>query len=155
MKHIHILITDDENREHTLLEFPDELLPIVNLAAPRLESDDVCGQIRSILLSSGMPAHLKGYQYLIVGIQLAVNDPHLLSRLITGLYPTIAVRFDTTASKVERAIRHAIDITWQRGRVEQVNQLVGCPATCQEDKPTNGQLIATVAELIWRRQNKK
>lgn len=155
MKHIHILITDDENREHTLLEFPDELLPIVNLAAPRLASGDVCGQIRSILLSTGMPAHLKGYQYLITGIQLAINDPHALSHLTTGLYPAIAARFGTTASKVERAIRHTIDITWQRGRVEQVNQLVGCPAACQEDKPTNGQLIATVAELIWQRQSKK
>ncbi|MBR1607597.1 MAG: sporulation initiation factor Spo0A C-terminal domain-containing protein [Clostridia bacterium] len=154
MKHVHILITDDASPEQTVLQLPDALLPIVHLTAERSADDAVTGQIRSILLSAGMPPHLKGYHYLIAGIELVTDDPQRLERLTSDLYPAIAERFGTTASKVERAIRHAIDITWQRGRVEQVNQLVGCHAACQEDKPTNGQLIATVAELIWQ-QNKK
>ena len=151
MKHIHILITDDNNPEHTLVRLPDEMLPIVGMA--QVSDTDAYGQIRNLLLSIGFPAHLKGYHYLITGIQLTLSRPELLGRLTGELYPAIAERYDTTASKVERAIRHAIDIAWQRGRVEQVNQLVGCHAACQEDKPTSGQLIATIAELIWR-QNK-
>lgn len=155
MKHMHILITDDENAEQTLLQLPDALMPLVGLPSPRPAAPDVCGQIRGILLSAGMPAHLKGYQYIVAGIGLAVDDPKKLERLTSVLYPAIAERFGTTASKVERAIRHAIEITWQRGRVEQVNLLVGCHAACQADKPTNGQLIATVAELIWQKQSQK
>lgn len=152
MKHIHILITDDDGPERTLLRLPDAMLPIAGLS-PASDDDDY-GQIRNILLSIGIPAHLKGYHYLITGVQLTLSDPDLLGRLTGELYPAIAERFGTTASKVERAIRHAIDIAWQRGRVEQVNLLVGCHATCQDDKPTSGQLIATIAELIWR-QNRK
>lgn len=147
MKHVHILITDDANSEQTLL-------PIVTLAAPQQGASDMYERIRNILLSTGMPANLRGYHYLNVGIQLAVSNPALLGRLTSELYPAIAAQFGVTASKVERAIRHAIDITWQRGRVEQVNSLFGCRAACQEDKPTTGQLIATIAEQIWQEQNK-
>ena len=150
MKHVHILITDDDTAEQTLLRLPEELMPLVRLEKPQPACENICSQIRNILLSAGMPAHLKGYQYLIVGIKLAVTDPQKLGRLTTDLYPAIAAHFGTTASKVERAIRHAVDITWQRGRVEHINHLVGCKAACQADKPTNGQLIATVAELIWQ-----
>ena len=113
---------------------------------PREQSLDE--RLGSLFLTIGIPAHIKGYQYLRCGVRLAVENPGIINRITRELYPGIAARFDTTASKVERAIRHAIDVAWSRGRVDTLNRAFGCRVCTPEDKPTNGEFIAMLADKL-------
>lgn len=105
-------------------------------------------KITSVFLVAGIPAHIKGYHYLREGIRMVVDRPALISSITKELYPGIAARFDTSASKVERAIRHAIEVAWSRGRIENINQLFGYNIYSKNDKPTNGEFIALVADKL-------
>ena len=113
---------------------------------PHVQSLDE--RLGSLFLTIGIPAHIKGYQYLRCGVRLAVENPGIINRITRELYPGIAARFDTTASKVERAIRHAIDVAWSRGRVDTLNRAFGCRVCTPEDKPTNGEFIAMLADKL-------
>ena len=113
---------------------------------PREQSLDE--RLGSLFLTIGIPAHIKGYQYLRCGVRLAVENPGIINRITRELYPGIAARFDTTASKVERAIRHAIEVAWNRGRVDTLNRAFGCRVCTPEDKPTNGEFIAMLADKL-------
>ena len=104
--------------------------------------------VTNIIHEVGVPAHIKGYQYLRTGVKMAVENPAVVNRITKELYPGIAARFDTTASKVERAIRHAIEVAWNRGRVDTLNRVLGCRACTPEDKPTNGEFIAMLADKL-------
>lgn len=101
-----------------------------------------------MLLNLGIPAHLNGYRFLLSAIVLAVKDPTRLRRITSSLYPSIAEPFDTTPSCVERSIRHAISIAWSRGGSESFSQIMNCRSLSPEDKPTNCELIALLAEQI-------
>lgn len=105
-------------------------------------------RISSIFVSVGIPAHIKGYQFLREGIKLAVDNPAIINSITKHLYPTIAMHFDTTASKVERAIRHAIEVAWNRGRIENINSLFGVKVYSSNEKPTNGEFIALLADKM-------
>lgn len=105
-------------------------------------------RLSSLFLTVGIPAHIKGYQYLRAGIKLVVENPDLINRITKGLYPSIAAQYGTSASKVERAIRHAIEVAWNRGRIENINRVFGCRVCSPEDKPTNGEFIAMIAEKL-------
>lgn len=109
--------------------------------------------ITNILHEIGVPAHIKGYQYLREAIALVVNDIELLSGITKELYPSIAQKFNTTPSRVERAIRHAIEVAWSRGRIDTINKFFGYTVHEQKGKPTNGEFIAMVADKI-RMQSK-
>ncbi|MGI6537415.1 MAG: sporulation transcription factor Spo0A [Caldicoprobacterales bacterium] len=108
-----------------------------------LESD-----ITSIIHEIGVPAHIKGYQYLREAITMVVNDMDLLSGITIKLYPGIAKKFNTTPSRVERAIRHAIEVAWSRGRIETINKLFGYTIHDEKGKPTNGEFIAMIADKL-------
>lgn len=105
-------------------------------------------RISNIFISIGIPPHIKGYGYLREGIKMAVNDPHIINNVTKGLYPIIGERFQTTASKVERAIRHAIEVAWNRGRIEAVNAIFGARVYIGTEKPTNSEFIALVADKL-------
>ncbi len=105
-------------------------------------------RLSSLFLTVGIPAHIKGYQYLRTGIKLVVENPDLINRITKGLYPSIAAQYGTSASKVERAIRHAIEVAWSRGRIENLNNIFGCRVCSVGDKPTNGEFIAMIAERL-------
>lgn len=105
-------------------------------------------RITSIFLSIGIPAHIKGYQYLREGIKLVMARPECISSITKVLYPGIAALFDTSASKVERAIRHAIEVAWTRGRIENINDIFGYNIYSKNDKPTNGEFIALIADRL-------
>ena len=116
-------------------------------AVPLVERDleqDVTGMIHEI----GVPAHIKGYQYLREAIMMAVEDPVMISSITKILYPTIAKRFQTTPSRVERAIRHAIEVAWSRGRTETLDTLFGYTIDTSKGKPTNSEFIALIADKI-------
>ena len=99
-------------------------------------------------MTLGIPAHIKGYQYLREAVRMVLEDHNVINRITKELYPGIARRFDTSASKVERAMRHAIEVAWARGRLETVNQMYGYKVFKREDKPTNGEFIALVSDKI-------
>ena len=105
-------------------------------------------RISNIFVSVGIPAHIKGYQFLREGIKLAVDNPSIINAITKSLYPTIARRFDTTSSKVERAIRHAIEVAWNRGKIENINSIFGVKVYTSSEKPTNGEFIALLADKM-------
>lgn len=105
---------------------------------------DVTNMIHEI----GVPAHIKGYQYLREAIMMSVEDSAMISSITKILYPTIAKRFQTTPSRVERAIRHAIEVAWSRGRMETLDSLFGYTIDTGKGKPTNSEFIALIADKI-------
>lgn len=104
--------------------------------------------ITNIIHEVGVPAHIKGYQYLRDAITMVVDDMDLLSAVTKELYPSIAKRNNTTPSRVERAIRHAIEVAWNRGRIETINTLFGYTVHNDKGKPTNSEFIAIIADKL-------
>ena len=96
----------------------------------------------------GIPAHIKGYHYLRDGIIMAVEDMDVLNAITKILYPTIAKRHQTTSSRVERAIRHAIEVAWSRGKLDTLDDLFGYTVSNGKGKPTNSEFIALIADTI-------
>ncbi len=109
---------------------------------------NVDDRMSNIFLSLGIPAHIKGYQFLREGVRLVIEQPDRINRITKELYPSIARRYATSPSKGERAIRHAIEVAWSRGRVESLNRAFGCRVAIPEDKPTNGEFIALIADKL-------
>ncbi len=105
-------------------------------------------RISHIFISIGIPPHIKGYHFLRDAIKMAVEDPGIINNVTKGLYPKIAEKYDTSPSKVERAIRHAIEVAWNRGRIDAVNAIFGVRVYIGTEKPTNSEFIALVADKL-------
>ena len=105
-------------------------------------------KISEIFIAIGIPPHIKGYAYLREGIKMTVERPYLINSVTKELYPAIAKKFQTTASKVERAIRHAIEVAWNRGRIDAINAIFGSRIYLGAEKPTNSEFIALVADKL-------
>ena len=106
------------------------------------------GRLSNIFITVGIPAHIKGYQFLREAIKMAIETPDIINSITKKLYPSIAEKFDTSSSKVERAIRHAIEVAWNRGKIENINSLFGVKVYSDNEKPTNGEFIALVADKM-------
>lgn len=104
--------------------------------------------VTDIIHEIGVPAHIKGYQYLRDAIILSVNDMEMLNSITKILYPTIAKKYQTTSSRVERAIRHAIEVAWSRGKMDTIDSLFGYTVSTGKGKPTNSEFIALIADKI-------
>lgn len=104
--------------------------------------------ISDIMRQIGVPAHIKGYQYLRTAIKLSVSDTEMLSSVTKLLYPTVAKMYNTTPSRVERAIRHAIEVAWDRGDVDVLSSYFGYTIQSQRGKPTNSEFIAMIADKL-------
>jgi two-component system response regulator (stage 0 sporulation protein A) len=105
-------------------------------------------KISNIFISIGIPPHIKGYQYLREGIKMAIEEPSIINNVTKELYPNIGKKFDTSASKVERAIRHAIEVAWNRGRIDAINAIFGVRVYIGSERPTNSEFIALVADKL-------
>ena len=105
-------------------------------------------KITNIFITVGIPAHIKGYQYLREAIKMAIENPEIINSITKKLYPAIAEKFETSASKVERAIRHAIEVAWNRGKIENINSVFQIKVYDSNEKPTNGEFIALVADKM-------
>lgn len=105
-------------------------------------------KISNIFITVGIPAHIKGYQFLREAIKMAIDSLDIINSITKRLYPEVALRFDTSPSKVERAIRHAIEVAWNRGKIENINTLFGVRVYSHNEKPTNGEFIALVADKM-------
>lgn len=114
-----------------------------NYMERNLESD-----VTNIIHEIGVPAHIKGYQYLRDAIMMSVNDTEMLNSITKLLYPSIAKRHKTTPSRVERAIRHAIEVAWSRGKMDTIDELFGYTVSNGKGKPTNSEFVALIADKI-------
>ena len=115
----------------------------------RLEDDfDLEAQVTRIIHQVGIPAHIKGYQYLRSAIMMVVRDNRIIGEVTKTLYPSVAKEFSTTSSRVERAIRHAIEVAWDRGDVDMLNSFFGYTVQNSKGKPTNSEFIAMIADNL-------
>ena len=106
----------------------------------------------AVIHEIGVPAHIKGYQYLREAIILTINDMDAINAVTKVLYPEVARKFSTTPSRVERAIRHAIEVAWDRGDVETLQKFFGYTVSGIKGKPTNSEFIAMIADHLSLRQ---
>jgi two-component system response regulator (stage 0 sporulation protein A) len=104
--------------------------------------------VRQLLLELGAPDHLVGHPYVIHAIVLVVEDRTYINNITFGLYPQLAAQFDTTAARVERAIRHLIEVTWTRGDIDVLDNYFGNTVSLERGKPTNGEFIARLANVV-------
>lgn len=130
------------------------VLPVVEPLSATRAPVSLDERITGLFLSIGIPAHIKGYQFLREGVKMVLDDPSLVNAITKALYPGIARRCGSSSSKVERAIRHAIDVAWSRGHVENLNQEFGYSLLNPKQKPTNGEFIALVADRLSLEQDR-
>ena len=123
------------------------------LVQTSVDSDELT--VTEILHQIGVPAHIKGYQYLREAILLAVDDMDVINAVTKVLYPEVARRFSTTPSRVERAIRHAIEVAWDRGDLETLQKYFGYTVNSAKGKPTNSEFIAMIADRLQLQRKKK
>ena len=148
-KEFQIMITvpgEKEEKAEGISRFviePDKKGKTVEKQEHDLEQD-----VTDMIHEIGVPAHIKGYQYLREAIMMAVEDIDMLNSITKILYPTIAKKFQTTPSRVERAIRHAIEVAWSRGKMETLDALFGYTVNTGKGKPTNSEFVALIADKI-------
>lgn len=140
-KAFQIMITVPSDRQEPVV---GELKASENANVTHDLERDVTNMIHEI----GVPAHIKGYQYLREAIMMSVEDVEMLGSITKILYPTIASKYQTTPSRVERAIRHAIEVAWSRGKMETLDSLFGYTINTGKGKPTNSEFIALIADKI-------
>ncbi len=131
----------------------DSPISISPSSTPIKNSRNLEVEVTRVIHEIGVPAHVKGYQYLRDAIMLVVDEINYLGAVTKELYPTIAQKYDTTPSRVERAIRHAIELAWDRGDVEKINKVFGYTISGEKGKPTNSEFIAIIADRL-RLENK-
>ncbi len=112
------------------------------------DTNDLQVTVSEIMHQIGVPAHIKGYQYLREAIVLSINDREMMSSVTKVLYPTVAKMYSTTASRVERAIRHAIEVAWDRGDVDVLSSYFGYTIQSERGKPTNSEFIAMISDKL-------
>ncbi len=130
------------------------MMTLLEMKQLTLENDDLESRVTSILHNMGVPAHIKGYNFLRQSIIMATEDPAVISLVTKRLYPDIAKANGTTPSRVERAIRHAIEVAWDRGNVDVLNEYFGYTINNMRGKPTNSEFIAMISDKL-RLENKK
>lgn len=116
--------------------------------AQAIKARPVDVEVTSIIREIGIPAHIKGYQYLRDAIMMIVNEIELLGAVTKVLYPMIADKYSTTPSRVERAIRHAIEVAWSRGNMDMINRIFGYTIKLEKGKPTNSEFMAMIADKL-------
>lgn len=132
---------------------PDLLL--LDLIMPKLDGLGVMERLQEKQKMKKVPAHIKGYQYLRDAIMMSVDDKEMLNSITKILYPSIAKQHGTTPSRVERAIRHAIEVAWSRGKVDTIDELFGYTVHNGKGKPTNSEFVALIADKIRLEQKMK
>ena len=134
-----------EKLKSKLLTIKENKIATYNLKSETKNLDE---RLSNIFIRAGIPPHIKGYQFLREAVKLSVDRPEMINNITKKLYPSVATQFSTTASKVERAIRHAIEVAWNRGKIENINGIFGIKIYNKGEKPTNGELIALIADKI-------
>ena len=125
-----------------------DVFEVVNNKSMNLYHNNLQISITKMLHELGMPSHIKGYQYIREGITMVYDNPEIVGGITKELYPDIATKFDTTVSRVERAIRHAIEVSWNRGNWDLMEEIFGHSVDIDKAKPTNSEFIVTIADKL-------
>lgn len=139
------LISNDEQSSN-YVELPKGTYKAANKAKENGVSLEV--RVTNVIHDVGVPAHIKGYQYIREAILLAVQDEEIINSITKVLYPSLAKKYQTTPSRVERAIRHAIEVAWNRGQIEMHDKIFGYTVNSNKGKPTNSEFIAMIADKL-------
>ena len=137
------MVKSHNQKKNTELRAVGAYENVKQVSKRNLEND-----VTNIIHEIGVPAHIKGYQYLRESIIMSVNDIEMLNSITKILYPTIAKKYQTTPSRVERAIRHAIEVAWSRGKMDTIDELFGYTIHNGKGKPTNSEFIALISDKI-------
>lgn len=152
IKRIRDLINKESNasilRENLIVNSKDKSIDSILTETSKNKEADLESIVTRIIREIGVPAHIKGYLYLREGIIMVIEDMDYLGSITKELYPHIALKFNTTASRVERAIRHSIEVAWTRGNVDTINKLFAYSGDENRSKPTNSEFIALIADKI-------
>lgn len=132
--------------EHSVYQQNSIIIP--QFVAPVAQPKSLDERIGGIFLTIGIPAHIKGYNFLRSAVKMIIGDHDMINRITKELYPSIARQYNTTSSKVERAIRHAIEVAWNKGRIDNINNVFGNHIYTPGDRPTNGEFIALIADKL-------
>lgn len=127
---------------------PQQKSNTIAALAPKATEIDLESLVTEFIHELGVPAHIKGYQYIRTAIMMVVNDMDMLNFITKQLYPAIAKKYSTTSSRVERAIRHSIEVAWNRGKPQTMDEIFGYTIDTGKGKPTNSEFIAMVADRI-------
>ena len=133
--------------EETRREAKQEIRHLMKGRKPEAEPDPET-ILRQILLELGAPDHLLGHSYVVQAVLLVLHDRMYINNITFGLYPQLAARFDTTASRVERGIRHLVEVTWDRGDLKVLERYFGNTVSPEKGKPTNGEFIARLSNVV-------
>lgn len=142
-----IELTEDMSKKETKVVF-NEINYNSKVENVHVPDVDLETEISALIRDIGIPAHIKGYSYIRDAITLVLDDIDILSAITKELYPTVAKKHNTTASRVERAIRHSIEVAWQRGNATTINSIFGATISSSKGKPTNSEFIAVIAEKL-------
>lgn len=140
---VRLCAAEKENERKALRK---ELLELMNVGGQSIPDPEY--QIRQLLLELGAPDHLLGHPYVVQGVLLCLEDRMYIDSITFGLYPQIAAQFDTTAARVERAIRNLVEVTWNRGDMDTLIYYFGNTVSPDKGKPTNGEFIARLTNIV-------
>lgn len=138
------IVADSQEEKDKIMEEIMEMIEPVS-------KENIEDVISEILVELGMPAHIMGYRFSAYAIKLATENPDIIDSITCGLYPAIAQHFGTTASRAERAIRHGIECSWDRGDLDVIEKYFGNTISLTKGKPTNSEFIARVSNIVRRR----
>lgn len=136
---------NEDDRERARVEVRKMLDTVSGSDAPERDAED---WIRQVLLELGVPDHILGHRYLVQALCIAVEEPDVMEAVTGELYPRVAKTFQTTPSRVERAIRHAVELAWERGDLDVMGHYFGNTVSLTKGKPTNSEFIARVANVV-------
>lgn len=139
--------SDDGTIKKIIAEKKTENVPVRNKTENKVQFD-LETEVTNILHKIGVPAHIKGYKYIRTAIMRSAREIELLDSITKLLYPTIAKQYKTTPSRVERAIRHAIEVAWNRGNIDEIEEIFGYSISDNKGKPTNSEFIAMLVDKI-------
>lgn len=139
----YIVADSQEEKDKIMEEIREMIEPVAK--------ENIEDIISEILVELGMPSHIMGYQYSVYAIKIAVENTDIINAITCGLYPTVAEHYGTTASRVERAIRHGIECAWDRGDLDVIEKYFGNTISLVKGKPTNSEFIARVSNIVRRR----
>jgi len=148
IKRIRELVDKTEVGRQTVVNYPDNKSNYVDINSQATKEEILEIRVTNIIHEVGVPAHIKGYQYLRDGIIMVVNNIEVINQITKQLYPDLAKKYKTTPSRVERAIRHAIEVAWNRGQIDTVESIFGYTVNSNKGKPTNSEFIAMIADKL-------
>ena len=148
MKRIRELVDKPAAKQVSQVAIKEPKTNYVDISSEASKEDVLEVKVTNIIHEIGVPAHIKGYQYLRDGIMMVVNNIEVINQITKQLYPDLAKKYRTTPSRVERAIRHAIEVAWNRGQIETVESIFGYTVNSNKGKPTNSEFIAMIADKL-------